>query len=191
MNVIVYMRPDGGVSICRPAENERQVAVAQAGERADTHPVPFWAVLREAGLLNLPFEEAVAKLHPVWAETEDEFVARILAKDVPDDASQVRTVDESSIPADRTFRDAWSHDLRVDMEKAREIHRDRMRAARAPLLQMLDVEYQRADEVGDPVRKRKVTHRKQLLRDVTADPRIAAAETPSQLKAVWPAALTG
>jgi hypothetical protein len=93
------------------------------------------------------------------------------------------------VPADRAFRDAWClRDGRMDhdMPKAREIHRQRMRAARAPLLAALDVDYQRADEAGNAKAKRDIAARKQALRDVTADPRIVAAETPEALKAVWP-----
>ncbi|MEJ0012348.1 MAG: hypothetical protein WDM94_06895 [Bauldia sp.] len=72
------------------------------------------------------------------------------------------------------------------MDKARAIHCDRMRAARAPRLAALDIAYQRADESGDAAAKAAVAARKQALRDVTADPAIAAAETPDALKAVWP-----
>lgn len=84
-------------------------------------------------------------------------------------------VDASEVPADRTFRDAWNADLTVDMALARDIHRDRLRAARAPVLAALDVEQLRG---GD------VEARKQALRDVTKDERIEAARTPEELLAV-------
>lgn len=94
--------------------------------------------------------------------------------------------------SDRTFRDAWTCEgnaLKVDMPKARDHWRNRMRAARAPLLAALDVEYQRADEEGDVAKKQDVARRKKALRDVTVDPAIEAAKTPDALKAVWPAVL--
>src|SRR5688572_16429081 len=53
---------------------------------------------------------------------------------------------------DRTFRNAWKDGPRkpdVDMPKAREIVRHRLREARAPLLDALDIAYQRADETED------------------------------------------
>lgn len=115
----------------------------------------------------------------------------VLKKDVPSDAVNVRVVNETEIPADRTFRNAW-HDnngIKVDMPKAREIHKEKLRALRAPKLAALDVEYQRADEAGDTKAKSAVAAKKQALRDVTADPRIAAAKTPDELKAVIPDAL--
>ena len=97
-------------------------------------------------------------------------------------------------PSDRTFRNAWRLDgdgaVEVDMDKAREIHREKLRGIRKPLLEALDVEYQRADEAGNTAEKKRVAAKKQALRDVTADPAIDAASTPDELKAVIPAALT-
>ncbi len=94
-----------------------------------------------------------------------------------------------ALPADRTFRNALKNDLTHDMGKAREIWRDKIRQARARILQALDIEYQRADEVGDTDRKRAIVATKQALRDATDDPRIEAAQTPEELKAVWPEVL--
>jgi hypothetical protein len=103
----------------------------------------------------------------------------------------VRMVD-GDVPADRTFRNAWTHDgtlVKVDMPKAREIHREHLRQMRAPLLQALDVEYQKADERGDQTEKQRIAANKQGLRDVTADPTIEAARTPEELKAAVPGVL--
>lgn len=92
---------------------------------------------------------------------------------------------------DKTFRDAWTwtDKLDHDMEKCREIHKARLREARAPLLAEKDVEYMRALERGDATALASISAEKQALRDVTADPAIAAAATAADLKAVWPAAL--
>lgn len=100
-----------------------------------------------------------------------------------------REIDPASVPADRTFRDAWDASLCVNMEKAREIHRNRMREARAPKLQVLDVAYVRALEGGDAAGAQTIAAQKQTLRDVTVDPSIEAASTPEELKAVWPQCL--
>lgn len=81
--------------------------------------------------------------------------------------------------------------ITINMGRAREIHGDRLRALRAPILAQLDVEYQRADEKGDAAGKKAVAVRKQALRDVTADPAIDTATTPEALAAVMPAALKG
>lgn len=101
-------------------------------------------------------------------------------------------VENVTFPDDRDFRDAWvrrNGTIETDMPKARAIHRDRMREARAPELAKLDVDYQRADERGDKIEKQRIAAKKQALRDVTDDPAIEAAETPGQLRAVWPKAL--
>lgn len=71
----------------------------------------------------------------------------------------------------------------VDMNKARDIHRGALRAAREPILAELDVAYQRADEMGDTAAKAAIAKEKQRLRDVTNDPRIDSAQTPEELKA--------
>jgi hypothetical protein len=88
-----------------------------------------------------------------------------------------------ALPEGREFRAAWRDRGRVevDMPAAREVHRERLRSLRAPRLAALDAEYLRADEAGDQAAKRAVVKAKQALRDVTADPRIAAAQTPAEL----------
>jgi hypothetical protein len=142
----------------------------------------------------------VAIVHPVINTspvpeeiTEEEAVARALAK-LPPDAIDPQIIDEADIPADRSFRDAWSRQggrITHDMAKAREIHRCRLRAARAPLLAALDIEYQRADERDDVAEKAGISARKQALRDVTAHPDIAHAATIERLKALTIPSLTG
>lgn len=98
------------------------------------------------------------------------------------------------VPADRSFRNAWVHDgstIAVDMPQAREIHRARLRAARTPLLAALDVEYMRGLEMGDTEGLKRVAAKKAALRDVTRAAGIDNAETPDELKAVWPDILSG
>lgn len=103
-----------------------------------------------------------------------------------------RRIADADLPADRTFRDAWEDDggaIRHNMQKAREIHRGHLRVAREPVLAALDVEYQRADEKGDKAEKTRVAALKQELRDITAHPKIEAAQTVDELKQVWHEAL--
>lgn len=97
------------------------------------------------------------------------------------------TVDGNLALPDRTFRNAWALDgdaIVVDMGKARAIQLDKIRAEREPRLAKLDREYMLADEAGDNVGKKAVATKKQVLRDVTADARIAAATTPEELAAL-------
>lgn len=102
-----------------------------------------------------------------------------------------RVIRAEEIPADRTYRNAMTDTGKVivhDMPKAREIHRQRMRRVREPLLAQLDIEYQRADENGGNG-KGSIAALKQALRDVTDHPGIEAARTIEELKAVWPEVL--
>ena len=68
----------------------------------------------------------------------------------------------------------------INLDKAKDITKDRLRTERAPLLAGLDVAYQRADEAGDAQKKAEVVAEKQRLRDITqlAD----QAETLDELK---------
>lgn len=104
-----------------------------------------------------------------------------------------RRVEDADVPADRTFRNAWTAEdgpITVDMSKAVEIHKDALRKVRAPLLQALDIEMMAAWAKGDTTTGQEVEAKKQALRDVTDDPRIAAATTPDELKAVVPEVLS-
>ena len=97
-------------------------------------------------------------------------IEQIAAKDVPA-GIPYKIVDVSSIPSDRTFRNAWEHcpvnGAKVNTAKAKAIHLDRLRELRAPKLAALDIAYQRADELGDAQGKRDLAAKKQALRDVT------------------------
>ena len=74
--------------------------------------------------------------------------------------------------------------ISINMEIARDIWRDKIRAARVPALAALDIEYQRADETNNSTLKSDIAQRKQVLRDAPADPRISAAMTPEDLLAI-------
>lgn len=100
-----------------------------------------------------------------------------------------RVIDPSDIPADRTFRDALTHDgekLTHDMGKARAIKLGHLREERADKLATLDVEFTRATGQKDTVEADAVEAKRQALRDmtVTLAPAIEAAKTVDELKAV-------
>ena len=79
----------------------------------------------------------------------------------------------------------------IDINKAKEIHKNHIRSVRNPLLQEKDLEYMRALEVGDTEKVAEVTAAKQELRDVTEI--VDAAQITSttvqqvtaELKQVW------
>jgi hypothetical protein len=74
--------------------------------------------------------------------------------------------------------------INVNMTKAAEIKKDMIRSERKPKLEALDVDFMRAVEANDTAAQADIAAQKQALRDVTADPRISAAKTPDELKAL-------
>ena len=56
----------------------------------------------------------------------------------------------------------------INVEKAKQIHKNKIREVRNPLLEKKDVDYIRALEVGDTVKVAEIIAEKQALRDVTA-----------------------
>jgi len=81
--------------------------------------------------------------------------------------------------------------INVNMTKARDIHRDKVREARKPLLEAKDVAFMRAVEAQDTDTQTTVAAEKQALRDATAAAAIDAAATPDELKAAWDSELLG
>lgn len=77
----------------------------------------------------------------------------------------------------------------VNMQKAKEIKKDMIRAERKPVIEALDVEMLRAIESGDTAKQSEIAAKKQALRDCTQDPCILNASTPEELKAAVPAAM--
>tara|TARA_Y100000401_G_scaffold7078_1_gene4893 strand:+ start:1859 stop:2119 length:261 start_codon:yes stop_codon:yes gene_type:complete len=77
----------------------------------------------------------------------------------------------------------------IDMAKAREIHKNKIREARTPKLAELDVEFQKALETGASTTD--IVAKKQALRDAPADSGIAAASDADALKAQWNTSILG
>lgn len=178
---VAVSRVDGGVTVLRVITREYQPPTPEEREKGLVR-VQTWEIKPTPEYVSGLIARYVNDGHWVGplAPTGWDFV--------PNDYVDERT--------DRYFRGAWKHapgrgKPDVDMPKAREIHRTRLRRMRAPLLEQLDNEYLRADEHGDQPAKRDISFKKQALRDVTADPRIEAAQTPDELKAVIPEALRG
>lgn len=194
MKKIIYTTPEGLLAVVHPAEGAR---LAHYITLADGTVLPKGADTAQG---RDPFTaDSIFRAWPVagatatWAEKESEFVARIAAKDVPADALDVHIVEGDAIPADRTFRNAWKSEAgRIvhDTPKCREIQRNKLRELRKPKLAALDIAFMRALETGAPASDvQEIVAKKQALRDVTADPRLEAANTPDELRAVVPEVL--
>lgn len=130
----------------------------------------------------------VADNDPGWFD-DDHALLRSINTDLPDDATRITVLTRDGLPTKDEFRGSWKLDgiaAEHDMTKARAILKDKLRLDRAPKLSALDIEYQRADEIGDTAAKAEVATRKQVLRDVTDNPKIEAAATAEELKALLP-----
>tara|TARA_R100000655_G_scaffold55861_1_gene93975 strand:- start:1390 stop:1650 length:261 start_codon:yes stop_codon:yes gene_type:complete len=77
----------------------------------------------------------------------------------------------------------------IDMAKAREIHKTKIRAARTSKLAELDVEFQKAQETSADTSA--IVAKKQALRDAPAASSIGSATTTDELKAQWDTATLG
>ena len=108
-------------------------------------------------------------------------IDKVLEKDVPADRG-ARIIPVTDLPnQDNDFFDAWEMNgaaITVNLEKAKAITKNRLRAERAPLLAAQDVAFQRALEEGKDTAA--IVAEKQRLRDITklAD----SAETLDELR---------
>lgn len=233
---IVYMTSSGQMAVVIPYAGDRRVTLNADGEKLFA-AFPDDAAAIKAELVKVSSEHldklpppfAGMSIRPYRAETDDEFVARIMGTPAVDkDATSVLIVDVSELPTDLDFRDAWScaeGKPGYDMGKARDIKRSQIRTARAALFTGLDIEYMRLQEqVNEASRKfdaasaivadklladvkvsdeetaasnaakaaleeieakqADIVARKQALRDAPADPRIDAAATIDELRAI-------
>lgn len=199
MKNVLIRRKDSGVSVMRLIPQALSGADGRtfAIDRINSDNCDCTLVLRDAPPLVISQERFELGLASEGVTFFYPDVDRELEKWSLDQRNAVvswREIPLAGIPADRTFREAWcdvtpAAQVDVDMVRAREIHRNHLRTLRAPKLAALDVDYQRADELGDTKLKQEIARRKQTLREITDDPAIEAAQTPEELKAVIPAVL--
>jgi len=80
--------------------------------------------------------------------------------------------------------------IKIDLQKALEIHKTQIRKKRDELFPSLDVQFMRALEVGNTTLSTEVGLKKQALRDIT-DIDISNITTLDELKALWNEELLG
>ena len=95
-----------------------------------------------------------------------------------------------SLDIDNEFFNAYEFDAdlgaKVNIDKAKAIQLDKFRAARAPKLTKLDIDFMKAVGVGDQTKRDEIIAEKQALCDVTL------TQLPNDLagiKATWPSIL--
>ena len=114
----------------------------------------------------------------------------IIAKDVPS-GGKYRVVNDLDLPEDDVFRSAWTIDLTVDMDKAREIWMQNIRDARDEKLNDLDLVWMRAMEMGEVEIAKSIALEKQRLRDLPTTINLNQFKKPDDLKGCWPDILGG
>ena len=100
----------------------------------------------------------------------------------------------ATVPSDRHFRNAWSLSgttITEDMTAAKKIFKDKIREARAPLLEEQDVAFMKALEAGDSSAQTTAKNAKTALRNAPAAQAITDADTITKLKAAWDTSVLG
>jgi hypothetical protein len=122
-------------------------------------------------------ETGIAIIHPTGELSIEKCAEQSVPAGVP-----FRIINDDEIPSDRTFRNAWIDEggIKVDMGKAKNLTKDRLRNERKPLLEAQDVAFQRALESGASTAA--IVSEKQRLRDITKQ--VDALTSLDELKAV-------
>jgi len=110
-------------------------------------------------------ETGISIIHP----TGEVSIDVVFQKDVPEQyKATAMIVEDDVIPSDRQFRNAWKYEegkIVEDINKAKEIHKDRLRAEREIAFKPLDVEFMKSFEQGTDTKD--ILEEKQRLRDIT------------------------
>lgn len=122
----------------------------------------------------------------IVSPSKDLNIQDIINKDVPSGTPYL-ILDSSELPNDAFFIDAWDIDfdnskIFENIEKARDICRNKLREDRIPYLEKLDIDFTRALEENNEALKQEIIAKKQKLRDAPADPRIENAISTEELK---------
>ena len=147
-------------------------------------------------------------LWPTEDSLKSHTIEEIAKKDVPE-GKPYKIINSNEVPQDPTFRDAWTVDeklltdgvgdkysmfaddpfhpdnteknkmITVDIEKAKELVKEKLRIDRKPLLEAQDALFMKAQESNSDTTA--IVAEKQRLRDITND--VDAMTTEAQLKA--------
>lgn len=188
---IIYQGSEGQLVVVYPAPQARQrILVSEAVfETVEQEETTYTQEVDEetSVVTHTPRTKMVQRAVEVSPavyrdQTDEEFLEWCAERSVPV-GTPYQVISISDIPQDRTFRNAWKADgarIVEDVQKAREVAKDILRAQRAPLLEALDVAFMRAIEQG--VDATPIAAEKQRLRDITQEP--DKASTIEELRAM-------
>jgi hypothetical protein len=126
---------------------------------------------------------AVASVIEEFQEVIEDFVHKIVPPNAP-----YKIVE--SLDVDNTFFNAYEFDQStgaiINMEKAKEIWKNKFRETRKPILENLDIEYMKALEDNNVAKQQEIASMKQQLRDITNTP---LPDDLESIKNTWPSIL--
>lgn len=147
-------------------------------------------------IYNDPSDGTITEVTPLFTDINPATgkiwtIEEIAEKDVPVGVSTYSIVEDSVIPTDFSFREAWvgvgigttGATIIEDITKAREVHKTNIRNARKPKFAELDIQFQQALETSADTSA--IVAKKQALRDAPAASGIATAANTAELKAQW------
>jgi len=101
--------------------------------------------------------------------TENISIKEVFEKDIPEEyKDKAKIIEDNIIPADRIFRNAWELENKkivINIDKAKEIWKDKLRQERIPLLENLDIEWMIATEKKQDTKL--ISDKKNILRNIT------------------------
>ena len=110
-------------------------------------------------------------------------IEQVLTKDCPVGAI---IVDNDTLPNEHNeFFNAWElsdSTVTVNLTKAKEIAKNKLRIEREPVLSALDIQFMRAVESGNTEQQTAIAEQKNVLRNITAHSSITGAEDIDSLK---------
>lgn len=112
-------------------------------------------------------------------------------KDILKSCIDCSTIESSRLQKDRIFRNAWNINGSVNIEKAKEIWKNKIRTTRDKRLQELDIKWMKALERGEIKLASSIASDKQTLRDMPDREELQNCKTVDEIKAFWPDILKG
>ena len=194
MNKRICYTLAGNLSVVVPCPIERLVSRIVWGDGRVSGMVvesAIWvSIAKLLGRSSMPTELMV-----MVGETDDEFAARIQAKDVPAGATGVRIIDVADLPNDRYFRNAWADNgtaIRIPITGARGVHKQRLMERRDAVMPKLRDKIEAAEDAGDAVLLVSLKAKRAALRNIATkiNTDLSAINTLAGIKAYAPTEIT-
>jgi len=106
----------------------------------------------------------------VGSLTDEQYEALVMERSIPENAINVREIEDTDFPTVDGFRDAWEDGgdkININLIKAKDINLGRLRQKRDSLLDTYDKLLARAMEIGTEQEVDNLKTKKQQLRDAT------------------------